>query len=172
MRSYTPLVVLLVVAGCGGSPSSPTPPRTLAPGRYSLRVESGPVQVTSGNASSSIFMCMGRPDNAATVMVDIVADGAGWRGTVPGATLTITLQPSGADLCGPIDGTATATDGTTVQFGKASLIKSPSSDGSLCGKFSAVRVVGTITADVTFLYPTAAVSFGSCSGNSFTLTPA
>ena len=122
-----------------------------------------------GNVSGGIFACSGRSDNAATVTVDVATDGASWRGTTPGGTLTFSLQRSGSTFCGVIDGTATASDGTVVQFGDASLVKSSSADGRLCGDFTSGALAGMITADVTFLYATGATAFGHCAGNSFTL---
>jgi hypothetical protein len=173
MRALLPLVAVLL-AGCGGSPSSPTQPAPLASGRYALRIESVPTQLSSGgSASSAIFACAGRPDNLATVLVDLSADGAGWRGTAAGSTLVFTLQRRGEDLCGVVGGTATATDGTVLQFGRDSIVKSSSSDDGLCGRVASGGLAGAIAADVTFLYSNtaSAASFGSCNGNSFTLTP-
>lgn len=168
------LLAVLLLTACGGTPVTPTPTTSLTAGRFVLRVESTVTPLASGGAGGAVLVCSGRVDNVATVIVDLVPDGSGWRGTMTGATLSVTLQPSGQELCGQIEGTATASDGTVVQFGKDSSIKSTVSGSGLCGKVSSDTVSGSVTADVTFHYPNAAASspsFGHCGGNVFSLKP-
>ncbi len=166
------LALLVLVAGCTGSPASPSqnvavlPPAAALPsGRYTMVVTSGPSQ----SGSLSVLLCAGRSGNEARLTVDVTAADSGWRGTAANGTLVFTLTRSGADVAGPISGRGTAVDGTVVEFGDNSIgITSGTRGADLAGTLEAPGVVrGRVDGDVMFRY---SVGYGSCSGNAFTLT--
>lgn len=98
------LALLVLAAGCTGSPASPsqyvatlTPAAALPSGRYAMVVTSGPSQ--TGNLS--VLLCAGRSGNEARLTVDVTAGDSGWRGTATDGTLVFTLTRTGADVWGP-----------------------------------------------------------------------
>lgn len=165
------LVVALVVAGCGGSPTTPsspgTPPSapTLQRGSYYLFVSQGSNNLpVPGGGELNTWMCLGMGNYPTSVQVPVTVDGDGTSYTVRAVsgTLTLDLAVSGSMTTGTLQGRA---DDDTGRFSLAAGgMQGTTLSGQVTGERSAS---GTVSGQITLAGPEGQ---GGCSPANWGLT--
>lgn len=167
MRRVASALVLLVAAGCGGSPTGPetSVPVSLQPGRYLLRIFTQ-TPVAPGGTTPTTFVCLtigARPSrDAVAVSVDVSRDGDRWVVRGAAGALRMQLEERPGSLHGSLEGQASEGP-VTVTIGNSPQHQSPA---SVVGSANASSFSGEIAGDVTF---SEAGGSYSCSSNGWTL---
>lgn len=172
MRRGTCALVLLLLAGCGGStPTAPGPPSnvSLSAGRDTLRIFNAPQLKMIDGFTTSIMLCVsvGRVSgtDAISVPVEVSRDEADWlvRAT-SGGTLEMRLRETASTLSGIVRGQAESGD---------TLVRVYAEGGDQAAAATVTGSVGTgiggqVHGEVMFSSKTGGYQF--CSTNSWSLT--